>query len=101
MPDAINISDHIAVFGIDQQAHDDALTDVLKKLTYAGLTANLEKCEFNKTRTEFFGLVFSKDGVSPDPKKVKDLQNAAEPQNASEVRSFLGMARCSSTTSQR
>ena len=41
---------------------------------------------------EFFGLVFSDIGVSPDPKKVAELHDAKEPQNQSEVRSFLGMA---------
>ena len=69
VPGAMDISDNIAVFGVDQQAHDDALTDVLKKLTDAGLTANLEKCEFNKTGMEFFVLIFSKDDVSPDPQQ--------------------------------
>ena len=43
---AINISDYIAIFGVDQRAHDKALNEVLKKLQNAGLTANLEKCEF-------------------------------------------------------
>ena len=44
---------------------------------------------------EFFGLVFSDKGVSPDPKKVADLHDTKEPQNQSEVRSFLGMAQFS------
>ena len=92
---AINISDDIAVFGVDQCSHDKALDDVLHKLQAAGLTANLEKCEFRKKKIEFFELIFSGEGVSPDPKKVADLHRAAEPKNASEVRSFLGMAQYS------
>ena len=56
---AINISDDIAIFGVDQRAHDKALNEVLQKLQNAGLTANLEKCEFGKNKMEFFGLVFS------------------------------------------
>ena len=55
----------------------------------------MEKCEFRKKKIEFFGLIFSGEGVSPDPKKVADLHRAAEPKNASEVRSFLGMAQYS------
>ena len=92
---AINISDDIAIFGVDQRAHDKALNEVLQKLQNAGLTANLEKCEFGKNKMEFFGLVFSDKGVSPDPKKVADLHDAKEPQNQSEVRSLLGMAQFS------
>ena len=95
MAGPINISDDIAIFGVDQRAHDKALNEVLQKLQNAGLTANLEKCEFGKNKIEFFGLVFSDNGVSPDPKKVADLHDAKEPQNQSEVRSFLGMAQFS------
>ena len=79
---AINISDDIAIFGVDQRAHDKALNEVLQKLQNAGLTANLEKCEFGKNKMEFFGLVFSDKGVSPDPKKVADLHDAKEPQTS-------------------
>ena len=39
-------------------------------------------------------MIFSEDGVSPDPKKV-DLKKSPEPKNVSEVRSFLGMAQYS------
>lgn len=92
---AVNISDDIAVFGVDQPSHDKAFEEVLTRLQNAGLTVNLEKCEFRKSRIEFFGLVFSRDGVSPDPKKVADLHAATEPKNPSEVRSFLGMAQFS------
>ena len=92
---AINISDDIAIFGVDQRAHDKALNEVLQKLQNAGLTANLEKCEFGKNKMEFFGLVVSDKGVSPYPKKVADLHDAKEPQNQSEFRSFLGMAQFS------
>ena len=95
VPGVINISDDIAVFGVDQASHAKALKSVLERLHNAGLTANLEKCEFGKEKIEFFGLVFSGEGVSPDPKKVADLHAAKEPQNPSEVRSFLGLAQYS------
>ena len=90
---AINIlSDDIAIFGVDQRTHDKGLNEVLQKLQNAGLTANLEECEFGKNKIEFFGIVFSDNGVSPDPNKVADLHDAKEPQNQSEIRSCLGMA---------
>jgi len=91
-----NVSDDIIIFGKDQQEHDAALDQTLKQLHRSGLTINLKKCEFNKTELEFFGYVFSKDGIAPDPKKVQAVQDAKEPQNPSEVRSFLGMAQYSS-----
>jgi hypothetical protein len=45
-----------------------------------------------KDTLEFFGQIFSKDGVNPDPKRIKALKNASLPTNVSEVRSLLGMA---------
>ena len=40
-------------------------------------------------------MIFSEDGISPDPKKVEDLKKLPEPKNVSKLRSFLGMAQYS------
>ncbi|KAL0339327.1 UNVERIFIED_CONTAM: Retrovirus-related Pol polyprotein from transposon [Sesamum angustifolium] len=40
----------------------------------------------------FLGHVVSKEGVQPDPAKVKVIMEWEPPKNVSEVRSFLGMA---------
>ena len=90
VPGSLNISDDIVVFGTDIKSHDKALDQALHRLQDAGLTTNLETCEFRKPSIEFFGMIFSEDGVSPDPKKVEDLKKSPEPKNVSEVRSFLG-----------
>ena len=37
-------------------------------------------------------IVFSADGFRPDPERIDNLVKVAAPANASEVRSFLGMA---------
>ena len=50
------------------------------------------KCEFNKSSLAFFGFVFSKEGISPDPDKFCAIHNMTPPTSVSEVRSFLGMA---------
>ena len=42
-------------------------------------------------RIEFFGMVFSAQGMSPDPAKVKAIKKAAPPNSVSDVRSLLGM----------
>ena len=56
------------------------------------LKLNSEKCKFNKDSIEFFGHVFSKEGISPDPFKVKALQEAEQLNDSSYVRSFIGLA---------
>ena len=63
----------------------------MQRLREKNITLNRTKCEFNQNRIEFYGYILSKDGLSPDPKKVSDIKNSPPPNNESEVRSFLGM----------
>ena len=95
IPGAKNISDDIVVYGKDQGDQHHALDQTLQRLHQSGLTVNPQKCEFNKTSIEFFGHIFSKDGIAPAPSKVQALRDATEPRNPTGLRSFLGMAQYS------
>ena len=72
---AVNISDDIIIYGKDQASHDLALRAVIARLIDSELTLNKEKCELNKRRLEFFGHIFSADGVSVDPKRINQINN--------------------------
>ena len=96
IPNVCNIYDDIIVYGATAAQHNLALAQALQRLQDCGLTLNKEKCVFDKPRIQFFGVIFSKDGLSPAPEKVTALQQATPPTNAAEVRSFLGMANFSS-----
>ena len=67
------------------------LEAVFRRLHETGLTINKSKCLFNQTTIELFGLVFSSDGVSPDPSKVTAIKHATKPNDVAEIKSFLGM----------
>ena len=73
------------------EEHDQNLRAVFQRLREKGLTLNKSKCEYSKDKLEFFGYVFSKDGIAPDLKKVEEVVNLSTPSTASEVRSLLGM----------
>lgn len=88
---AINISDDILCFGLDQQDHDGNLQKVFQRLREKGLTLNSSKCEYNKRSLEFLGHTFGNEGISPSNRKIKTILELPDPQNASEVRSLLGM----------
>ena len=88
----LNISDDILVFGCDQQEHDARLEACMQRIRDKNLTLNRNKCQFSTPSIEFFGHVFSEQGVSPDPKKVEALKQAEGPKNRDEVRSLLGLA---------
>jgi transposase InsO family protein len=87
-----NISDDILVYAKDQESHDERLHAVMERLREKNITLNESKCEFNKDQVEFFGYVFSKKGVSPDPKKIDAIVNAEAPKTPADVRSLLGLA---------
>ena len=89
---ALNISDDIIVFGNTQCEHDKALLEVCISLVKNGLTANLPKCEFGMSELQYYGMIFSGDGMAPDPRRLEDLLQMAEPSSVPEVQSLVGMA---------
>ena len=54
--------------------------------------AKLSKCEFWLSEVSFLGHVISKNGIVVDPTKVEAVSQWEAPKNASEIRSFLGLA---------
>ena len=91
-----NISDDILIYGATYEEHNKALKECLQRLELHGLTLNLDKCRFLKNHLEFFGLLFSHDGVRPDPKKISAFNNTTTLTTVGEVRSLIGMANYSS-----
>ena len=88
---AAEISATISLFGKTQNEHNKALEMILQVAEQRNLKFNFAKCQFDQTQLEFFGYIFSADGISPSANKVQAIKDASVPQNASEVRSFLGM----------
>lgn len=83
--------DDILVYGKDQEEHDTHLTAVMERIGAAGLTLNLDKCEFAQRKIRFLGQVLGEAGIQPDPNKTAAIQKMKEPQNISDLRRFLGM----------
>ena len=79
------------MFGQNQKEHDKNLEKLFKRLAEENLTLNKNKSEFNKTQIEFYGFVFSSEGISAVPRKVEAIKESEVPTNPSEVRSFLSM----------
>src|SRR3979490_3060526 len=49
-----------------------------------------EKCEFERTRIEYLGVIISHNHVEMDPTKVAGVAEWPTPKNRKEVQSFLG-----------
>ena len=85
----ISIHDNILVWGKDEEEHNRNLKACLARLEERGLSLRRVKCNFGKPSVTWFGYVFSKAGMSADPKKIEAIKSAGRPQNTSEVKSFL------------
>ena len=65
---------------------------MLGRLAEHELFLRPEKCEFEKTRIEYLGLIISEDHVEMDPVKVAGVAEWPELTNKWEVQSFLSFA---------
>ncbi|KAL0402639.1 UNVERIFIED_CONTAM: Transposon Ty3-I Gag-Pol polyprotein, partial [Sesamum latifolium] len=79
-------------FRTSPEEHEQHLRTVLQILREKQLYAKFSKCEFWMEEIAFLGHVVSKEGVQPDPAKVRAILGWEPPKNVSEVRSFLGLA---------
>lgn len=86
-----NVWDDIIVFGSTQEEHDNNLRKTLDRLRERGITLNKKKCKFNQESLTFFGHIFSKEGIQADPTKIEAIVKMPAPEDATAVRSFLGM----------
>jgi hypothetical protein len=92
LQDARICPNDIIVYGKDKLEHDRNLKAVLDRLQSNNAKLNKDKCNFAQSKVRFYGHIFSKDGLAPDPKKIDALINAPPPTNQKEVKSLLGLA---------
>ena len=83
--------DDILVFGKTIRDHNENLESVLKVLKDSNLKVMPAKCGFLKKEIHFLGHVISSEGVKTDPRKTEAMKTMAEPVNAKQLRTFLGM----------
>ena len=89
---AIVYLDDILIFSKSPEDHPAHLREVLRRLADAQFYCKLNKCEFLKPELTFLGHVVSKEGIKPDPNKVKAIVEWPAPKTVQALRQFLGFA---------
>ena len=84
--------DDILVYSKNNEDHERHLRIALQTLREEKLFAKFKKCEFWLSSIAFLGHIISKEGISVDPQKIEAVVNWPRPTNATEIRSFLGLA---------
>ena len=83
--------DDVLVHGANQEEHDRRVRATLHRLQEAGITLNIEKCQFFKTSVKFLGSIIDEEGIHADPTKTKAISEFPPPQNAKDLQRFMGM----------
>ena len=90
-PRVIGIHDDVIIYGYTREDHDANLINFLNVCQMEGLCLSSKKLELRHDRVSFFGAVYSKDGVEPDPKKTQGIKEMTFPEDKQQLQSFLGM----------
>lgn len=85
------IHDDLVIATATNAEHEEAIAQCMISISNSGLTLNPDKCVFGMKEIHFWGMIFSADGVRPDPSKVEALEYITPPTNKTDLISFLCM----------
>ena len=87
----IGIHDDIIIYGYTWEDHDANLINFLNVRQMEGLCLSSKKLELCCNRVSFFGAIYSREGVQPDPRKIQGIEEMTVPKSKQQLQSFLGM----------
>jgi hypothetical protein len=83
--------DDIIIYDRDFSQHMQHLRQVFDALRGAGLKVKFSKTVFAASSLPALGRVVSEAGISPDPEKVRAIEDLPPPKDVTAIKSFLGM----------
>ncbi|CAK1582402.1 unnamed protein product [Parnassius mnemosyne] len=83
--------DDIVVFSTSLQEHMINLEKVFSRLRESNFKVQMDKSEFLKRETAYLGHVITKDGIKPNPDKIRAIKNYPMPRTPKEIKQFLGL----------
>ena len=88
MEGVTGIADDMIIAGKDEMEHDRNFLAFMEKYMENNLTLNSEKIQFKQSQVSFYGHIWSKHKISPDPKKIQALKHMEFPLDKETMRSF-------------
>lgn len=83
--------DDLIVYSDSVEQHLHHLRQVLAALAKAGLTVNVDKCQFGKTRLKYLGLLVGGGQLQVPEARVEALKNYIQPVKKKDLKAFLGL----------
>ena len=83
--------DDVCVFSSNFDSHLKDLEEVFDRLRKSKLKLKPSKCHFFQNEIKYLGHIITKNGVKPDPDKIKAIIHMPVPTNLTQLQSFLGL----------
>lgn len=83
--------DDVLIASKDLEEHKIHLRKLFERLRDFGLTINVSKCEFGKSKLSFLGYLVTSEGLLPTPERVEAINNYKLPETIHELSQFLGL----------
>lgn len=83
--------DDVLILTRDRDSHLKVLREVLTTLRGKGIKLNVKKCKFMCSEVDYLGHIFDRQGVHPNPDKIKSILDAPAPGNVKQLQAFLGL----------
>ena len=81
----------IIIFSETWKEHVQHIRAILTCLQESNLTAKPKKCQFGMFECTYLGHVVGNGHVTPDPEKVRAVENFPKPLTKKQIRGFLGL----------
>ena len=91
MEGVTGIADDMIIVGRYKMEHDRNFLAFMEKCMSNNLTLNAKKIQFKQSQVSFYGHCWSKQGISPEAKKIEALNHMDFLPDKETMRSFLGM----------
>ncbi|CAH2216602.1 jg1130, partial [Pararge aegeria aegeria] len=89
VPNTVVFLDDICVAGADFKSHLRNLREVFQRLQKVGLRIKFEKCEFFKSGVCYLGHIIDRDGLRPDPKKIRAIAESPRPTDVQQLKALV------------
>ena len=90
-PGCVGIADDEVMYGRDNAEHDKNLVRLMQVAKEDGLVFNSKKCAIKTNEIVYFGSVYGKDGIKPDPSKIEDIRKMPTPRDREDMQRFIGL----------
>lgn len=91
VPQTVKIVDDILIYDMTYRQHLSRVISVLERCDMFGITLNAERFCFGETSVDYCGYKISSEAYTVDTRKVEAISSFPQPQNITQLRSFMGL----------